>query len=222
MPRPILEQTEEAKAAAKEAAARLRKGEAPVLTVEIHTDRQVHDQPYQSLKEAGSPTRSAISAAEALGEPPLSITLDRGQVHGAALPATLKGLGAATALTNTSGGAILGQLAVGDAKLLFALYDSREKPPVAEASQSGHAPANPKMVEALKGLALQVASTRTTGVAQGSGCFVAHPQDAVPAQRLTVIDPALSIALEAHIERGRLKAFCRKASVAETHRMLMP
>ena len=221
------EQAEAAKEAAKEAAARLRKGEAPVLSIEVHTERHIHDHPYQSLHSLrsagglpGSPTKNDSGTVEAIGEPPLSMTIERGQLHGPALPSSLKGIGAATTLTNTNGGPVLGQLSVGSAKLLFALYDGRERPAgVVETSQSGHAPTNPKMLEAIKGLSLtQATGGRGGSVPPGAGCFIAHPLDAVPVQRLTVIDPALSLAVEAHVERGRLKVFCRKATVAEGRR----
>jgi len=220
--------------AAKDAAARLKKGDTPTLAVEIVTERAefnagLHGHgPRSSSIGPSSPDKSpeksakhAKTVGEELGEPTLAISLERGSIcPGGKLPERLVGSAAASMLTNASGGPILGHLSIGGAKLMFALYDVRERhllPASTELTQSGHAPPNPKLLEAIRGLAMPPNGTRATG-AMPSGCFIAHPHDGFPVQRLTVVDSIVGVAVEATIHGRMLRAFVRKASVAETRR----
>ena len=237
------QRSEAAKEAAKEAAARLKKGDAPYLTIEVSTERQ---SPYGNsagglinfstaaimagAASPGSPLKEKEDTA--LGEPSLSVTLDRGSTHGNSLPSTLKpsqGVHACV-LTNQSGGPILGTLTVGGASILFALYDPHQKPDASlkDASTSGHSPVNSKLTEALKSLSGSAVSNGLVNIRSAggghhnpfaSGVFICHPHDGYPAQRLTSVDPSSGISIEAQLVVGRtLKVFVRKATAAETRR----
>ena len=82
-----------------------------------------------------------------------------------------------------------------------------------------------KFLEAVKGLGLNLSNIKTAFTAANStalsGAFVAHPQDGLPQQRVTVVDHTSGVAIEAAmVYQGgrRLRAFCRRATVAEVRR----
>ena len=212
--------------AARRAAERAQR--CPVLPLEIVADLSGRGALSGSLAEPrGSPNKATAektveAGGEALGAPVLALDLERGQISGGALPPNLEGAGCSVKITNSAGAPILGHLSVGAAKLSFALYESRERMP----SAAEVATPNPKLREALRGLALPMLTVAPSRLAGGagmhgiptSGAFVSSPFDGVPTHRLTVFDPAAALAVEAQIDLRGMRVVVRRATAAEVRR----
>lgn len=220
---PSPEQREKAAAAAARAAKRLSEGESPVLTIELSTvDRS------EGSKAEGVTAAGRAEKAEPLEkETEVSISTAKGSVS-QKLPSTIERAvanGAAARLTNTSGGPVLGFLSVGGAKVAFAMYEAHARVGVAaEAAAAAGGPGS-KFLDAVKGLGLSVANVKTSFTAANttalSGAFVSHPNDGLPQQKVTVVDHVSGVAIEASmVYQGgrRLRAYCRRATVAEVRR----
>lgn len=238
---PSPEQREKAAAAAARAAKRLSEGDAPVLTIELLTggdggkDGGGKDKGELLMLMPAGRTAGAEKAEPLDKDTPVSVSTEKGSVA-QALPGTLhkastsgnsNGNGGAPAarLTNTSGGPVLGHLSVGGAKVAFAMYESHARQPAAEGASAAGASHGSKFLEAVKGLGLNLSNVKTAFTAANStalsGAFVAHPQDGLPQQRVTVVDHTSGVAIEAAmVYQGgrRLRAFCRRATVAEVRR----
>ena len=213
---PSPEAREKAAAAALRAAQRLNAADALVLPVEVYLERAGGGGGYvgHESRHSSSERMDALDKATSL-----SFVMEKGQVE-QALPSSFSkaepGSALTARLTSNSGSAVLGHLQVGGAKVSFALYEANRPPAAAEVLTSGP---SSKFLEAVKGLSLSVPAARSAFSGSGpSGAFVSHPLDGTPCARVTVVDAESAVAIEASVECKRLRAVCRRATVAEVRR----